>query len=131
MRTLEASSVPQAELDELSTLAERLPEYSHLRECLVNLRDSVVAGQDFSFVANEQHLTPSAAAKMIGVSRGHIYKLMDNGDLPFIRVGNDRRTTFGEVQTFIAGQQAERQKMAMRAAHPSRARSAAQAGQQG
>ncbi|MFJ3113724.1 excisionase family DNA-binding protein [Micrococcus luteus] len=131
MRTLEASSVPQRELDELSTLAERLPEHSHLRECLVNLRDSVVAGQDFSFVANEQQLTPSAAAKIIGVSRGHVYKLMDSNALPFVRVGNDRRTTFGDVQAFIAGQQEERQKMAARAAYPSHTREIARAEQQG
>lgn len=125
MRTLDASTVSHGDLDELSTLTDRLPEHSPLREFLQQLRDTVAAGTDVTVAAATKQMTPAAAAKLIGVSRGHVYKLMDTGHLPFVRVGNDRRTTLAEVEAFLQTQEDARREMAHRAAHPDVTRAAA------
>lgn len=124
MRTLEASAVPAEDLTQLSTLASKFSQSSPLRDFLEEVVSSVRSGTDVSVVA-EQQMTPAAAAKLLGVSRVHVYKLMDRGELPHVRVGNDRRTTLADVMRFRESQDDVRRSMAERAAHPHKARQAA------
>lgn len=125
MQTLEARRVDTHEVTALSEMTESLPEASPLRDFLTKVVQSVRAGADISVVAQEEQIAPSLAAKMLGVSRVHVYKLMDRGDLPFVRVGNDRRTTLADVEAFKASQADARTAMARRAAHPAPTREAA------
>lgn len=125
MQTLEAQRVAKHEVTALSELTESLPETSPLRGFLVEILTSVRNGADISVVAQEQQISPSLASKMLGVSRVHVYKLMDRGDLPFVRVGNDRRTTLAHVEAFKRTQAEARMEMARRAAHPGATREAA------
>jgi excisionase family DNA binding protein len=125
MRTLEAAAVAAEDLTALSELTEELPDASPLRDFLNEVLTSLRDGADVSVVANEKQMTPSAAAKLLGVSRVHVYKLMDHGDLKYTRVGNDRRTSLGDVLQFQSSQDAHRRTMAERAAHPDLTRQAA------
>lgn len=125
MQTLEARQVDSREVAALSQMTESLPEASPLRDFLSEVVKSVRDGADVSVVAQEQQIAPSLAAKMLGVSRVHVYKLMDRGDLAFVRVGNDRRTTLAHVEAFKSTQVEARSEMARRAAHPGSAREAA------
>lgn len=118
MQTLEAARVDVGEVATLSRMAQTLPEASPLRDFLTDVVDAVRDGEDISVVANEQLLSPALAAKMLGVSRVHVYKLMDRGDLHFVRVGNDRRTTLTDIAAFQQTQDPARREMARRAAHP-------------
>lgn len=125
MQTLEAGRVDRTEVGELADMTARLPEDSVLRGFLDEIVAAVESGEDISVFAQTQQLTPSVAAKLLGVSRVHVYRLMDRGELEFKRVGSDRRTTLAAVESFRAQQDGVRKDMALRAAHPHAARSAA------
>lgn len=125
MRTLEAAHVDTGEVETLTNLTSTLPQDSTLRDFLDALVRAISAGQDVSVLAPQQPMTPAEAAKWLGVSRVHVYKLMDRGDLPFVRVGSDRRTTFADVEKFQATQEDARRDFARRAARPDETRRAA------
>lgn len=125
MQTLEARRVDIHEVATLTRMTETLPEQSALRDFLTEVVNAVHAGENISVVAQEQQVSPAIAAKMLGVSRVHVYKLMDRGDLDFVRVGNDRRTTLAHVEAFKKTQNDVRAEMARRAAHPERTRESA------
>jgi excisionase family DNA binding protein len=125
MLTLDASAVPSSDLDALDQLATDLPDESPLRDFLEGVVACVRAGEALTVVAERQQMTPAAAAKMLGVSRVHVYKLMDLGDLPFTRVGNDRRTTMADVMALLNAQEGARSESARRAGHPSEPRTKA------
>ena len=125
MLTLDAVDVQSSDLDALDRLATDLPDNSPLRDFLEHVAACVRAGEDITVVAEQQQMTPATAAKLLGVSRVHVYKLMDLGDLPFTRVGNDRRTTMADVVAFLKAQEEARSRSAYRAAHPSESRAKA------
>lgn len=125
MLTLDAGVVPSSDLEALDQLATDLPDTSPLRDFLEAVAAAVRAGDDITVVAERQQMTPATAAKLLGVSRVHVYKLMDLGELPFSRVGNDRRTTMADVMTLLKSQEEARMQMARRAAHPAEPRAKA------
>jgi excisionase family DNA binding protein len=45
--------------------------------------------------------TPVQAAKIMGVSRSHVYTLMNQGKLGSISIGRCRRITTNQIQEFI------------------------------
>ena len=46
--------------------------------------------------------TPVQAAKIMGVSRSHVYVLMNQGRLSSVNIGCCRRITVGQMNDFIA-----------------------------
>jgi excisionase family DNA binding protein len=46
--------------------------------------------------------TPVQAAKMMGVSRSHVYVLMNQGRLHSVNIGRCRRITIDQMREFIA-----------------------------
>jgi excisionase family DNA binding protein len=46
--------------------------------------------------------TPVQAAKIMGVSRSHVYVLMNQGRLSSVNIGRCRRITVGQMNDFIA-----------------------------
>lgn len=125
MNTLEAQNVTPSELDGLQALTQSLPAEGALQPFLQKVADLIADGANLEVVRDDKQLTPAQAARILGVSRPHVYKLMDRGDLPFIRVGSDRRTTVAEVREFARNQEEERKQAALRAAHPRETRAAA------
>ena len=125
MNTLEAQSVTQTELDDLQALTQNLPAEGALQPFLQKVADLIAEGADLEVVRDDEQLTPARAARILGVSRPHVYKLMDRGDLPFIRVGSDRRTTVADVRQFARSQDESHRQAALRAAHPQKVRTAA------
>ena len=45
--------------------------------------------------------TPVQAAKIMGVSRSHVYVLMNQGRLNSVNIGRCRRITTGQMKEFI------------------------------
>jgi excisionase family DNA binding protein len=62
-------------------------------------------------------LTPNDAADRLGMSRTHLYKLLDRGEIAFDRVGRDRRIPFAEITKFEERRQRDRRELAERFAH--------------
>lgn len=101
-QTLNASDVDARDLNQVAALAETLPQGSPLAVVMQDLVATIRKGQDVTVLAMEEHLTPNQAADLLHVSRPHLLKFMDSGELAFYRVGNRRRIRMDDLLDFIA-----------------------------
>ncbi len=98
---LSLSDVPQSEIDALDGLQRSLPEGSELGKALGKMRDGLRDGADLTIARDDDELTTSKAASILGVSRTHLYKLLDAGLIPFHVVGErSRRMYMSDVRQF-------------------------------
>ena len=58
--------------------------------------------------------TPAQVAQRLQVSRTHLYKLLDSGQIPSHRVGRDRRVSGRDIAAFERRRQEERRALAER-----------------
>ena len=61
------------------------------------LRQMVVLALQSTGEATDKELTTTEAAKVLGVSRPFVVKLLEGGELPFRRVGKHRRVRLSDV----------------------------------
>lgn len=99
--TLDASTVPAEDLEQVATLAAALPQGSPMAVVLQHLVVSLSKGQDVAVFETEEHLTPNQAAELLHMSRPHLLKFMDSGDLKWEPVGSHRRIPMSELLDFI------------------------------
>ena len=125
MRTISASSVTLADLDAIGSILDSLPPTSELRIAMESVSETVRSGRDLVVAPETDMVSPAAAAKLLGVSRTHLYKVMDAGELPWSSVGRDRRVSLGDLKTFHERQDQLRKEVAERFAHTDQARAAA------
>ncbi|MBO0610601.1 excisionase family DNA-binding protein [Myceligenerans salitolerans] len=55
-----------------------------------------------------EEVTPTRAAELLGVSRPHVRRLMDRGELPFRKVGSHHRLPLAAVEAFRERERARR-----------------------
>lgn len=111
MQTITKASVPADQIDTLAEFAHESagPELQELLESVVRcLRD----GDDIVAFDPDGTLTPSQAAKRLGMSRTHLYKILDDGMIPSHRVGRDRRILMSDIIRFEAERQHDRRELA-------------------
>lgn len=115
MKTLETAKIPTDQLDELDEFAASAgPE---LRDVLMSLSHCVREGDEVVIVDGSKTVTPSQAAERLGMSRTHLYKLLDRGEIVFHRVGRDRRIRVHDLLQFEEQRQRDRRELAERFAH--------------
>lgn len=122
MPTIPVSEIPQSDLDALTKFAQTSagPE---MRDLLDALAECI--GPDttaISLNSENTELTPSQVARRLNMSRTHVYKLLDNGEIPFHRVGRDRRIRIFDIAEFESQRQRDRRELAERFASRSQAR---------
>lgn len=118
MNTLEISNISAAQLDELERFAGTVgPE---LRDVLMSLSRCVRAGDEVMVVEGSSTITPGQAAERLGMSRTHLYKLLDRGEILSHRVGRDRRIRIHDLLEFEKQRQGDRRELAERFARQSR-----------
>lgn len=123
MKTLKTSNIPLDQLDELDEFAAHAgPE---LRDVLMSLSRCVRDGDEVVVVDGSKTVTPSQAAERLGMSRTHLYKLLDRGEILFNRVGRDRRIRIDDLLQFEVQRQRDRRELAERFAHQHQTASAA------
>lgn len=61
---------------------------------------------------SDSSLTPAEVAKMLGVSRPFVYRLLDRGVLPFHSVGRDRRVPYSAALAYAEQRDAGRKELA-------------------
>jgi excisionase family DNA binding protein len=61
---------------------------------------------------SDSSLTPAEVAKMLGVSRPFVYRLLDRGVLPFHSVGRDRRVPYSAALAYAERRDAGRKELA-------------------
>ena len=123
MNTLDTSKIPAEQLDDLDAFAASAsPE---LRDVLMSLTRCIRNGDEIVAVNGAETLTPIQVAERLGMSRTHLYKLLDRGEIMFDRVGRDRRIRLSDLLKFEAQPQRDRRELAERFAHQDQTAAAA------
>lgn len=116
MQTLQTDQIRPEQLDELAKFAHTTAS-PELRELLLSLSDCVRAGDEVVIVNDDETVTPSQAAERLRMSRTHLYKLLDRGEILSHRVGRDRRIRMHDLIQFEERHQRDRRELAERFAH--------------
>lgn len=82
-------------------------------------------GESLVTVDGHATLTPNQVAERLGMSRSHLYKLLDRGEIVSHRVGRDRRIRLSDVIAFEAERDHDRRELAERFAKQHETRSGA------
>ena len=64
---------------------------------LVKILKVTSQGKPISIVPIAAEMTTQAAADLLGCSRPHLVKLLEEGEIPFLKVGRHRRVKFEDV----------------------------------
>lgn len=70
--------------------------------------DAMSRGQEITLIQHPRELTSQEAAGILHVSRPHLIKLLDRGELPFHRVGTHRRIKIEDVLAYRERRDGER-----------------------
>jgi excisionase family DNA binding protein len=91
------SEIPEIEIEETEEKI-RIP-ISALR-LLAKILKEISKGNPISIVPIATELTTQAAAEFLGCSRPHIVKLLEEGKIPFTKVGKHRRIKYEDLANF-------------------------------
>lgn len=124
MKTFETAKIPSEQLDALEQFAqsETGPE---LRAALLSLSRCAREADELIVSGDSETVTPNQAAERLGMSRTHLYKLLDRGEIVFHRVGRDRRIRLRDLVAFEAQRDGDRRELAERFAHQHKTAAAA------
>lgn len=123
METIARGGASSAQIDQLDQIAEHVDPEMH--DLLMSIARCLRAGNDIVAVDPGGTMTPTQVASRLGMSRTHLYKLLDAGEMPSHRVGRDRRIRVADVMAFEGQRQRDRRELAERFAHQKSHRDAA------
>ena len=70
-------------------------------EFLASVIDAQAQGQEVVVTHGFQEVTPTEAAKLLGMSRPQVRKLLDQGKLPYRLVGTHHRIPISAIDAFL------------------------------
>ncbi|MGC4940135.1 excisionase family DNA-binding protein [Kribbella sp. DT2] len=116
MKTFETAKIPTAQLDALEQFAqsEAGPE---LRAVLLSLSRCAREADELIVTGGNETVTPHQAAERLGMSRTHLYKLLDRREIASHHVGRDRRIRLRDLYAFESQRDSDRRELAERFAH--------------
>lgn len=125
MHTIQTSAVPVDQLAALARFADSADASPELRDVLLSVSRCISDGADLVVVDNAATLTPNQVAERLGMSRTHLYKLLDRGELMSHRVGRDRRIRVSDLVAFETQRDHDRRELAERFANQHQTRTGA------
>ena len=91
------SDNPEIEIEETS---EKIRIPLKALKLLAEILKATSKGQPISLVPIATEMTTQAAAELVGCSRPHFVKLLEEGHIPFTLVGRHRRVKFEDVVNY-------------------------------
>jgi excisionase family DNA binding protein len=86
----------------------QLPE--HVFHVLTKVLEDMRNGRAIVLMPEDETFTTQAAANYLGMSRQYFVTLLENGEIPFHRVGSHRRVTFKDLLAYEKVRDAKRRK---------------------
>ncbi|MDZ8186930.1 MAG: helix-turn-helix domain-containing protein [Nostoc sp. ChiSLP02] len=69
-------------------------------QVLLQVVHTMASGKAISIIPQQQELTTQQAAEFINVSRPYLIKLLEQGEIPHIKVGSHRRVRFDDLMKY-------------------------------
>lgn len=91
------SENPEIEIEET---AQKIRIPLKALKLLVKILKATSQGKPISLVPIATEMTTQAAAELLGCSRPHFIKLLEEGNIPYTMVGRHRRVKFEEVMNY-------------------------------
>ncbi|GAA5221299.1 helix-turn-helix domain-containing protein [Membranihabitans marinus] len=88
------SDNPEIEIEETE---ERINVPRSALKLLVNILKELSQGNPISIVPIATEMTTQAAAELLGCSRPHVVKLLEEGEIEFTKIGKHRRVKYEDV----------------------------------
>ena len=101
------SGIPEIEIEETSQKI-KVPLYA--LKLLAEILKAASKGIPISIMPVATELTTQAAAEFLGCSRPHFVKLLEEGKIPFNKVGRHRRVKFEDVVSYKKKMKTTREK---------------------
>lgn len=102
------SDNPEIEIEETS---EKIRIPLKALKLLAEILKATSKGQPISLVPIATEMTTQAAAELVGCSRPHIVKLLEEGHIPFTLVGRHRRVRFEDVMNYKTQMKLKQEKL--------------------
>ena len=91
------SEKPEIEIEETQ---ERIKIPLSALKFLSDILKVMSQGKPFSLVPIATEVTTQKAAELLGCSRPHVIKLLNNGEIEFTKIGKHRRIRFEDVMNY-------------------------------
>jgi excisionase family DNA binding protein len=91
------SDNPEIEIEETN---EKIKIPLEALKLFAKILEAMSQGNPISIVPIATEMTTQAAAEFIGCSRPHFVKLLENGEIPFTKVGRHRRVRFEDIAKY-------------------------------
>ena len=98
---------------------ERVAIPEGVARALARVTREMASGNTVAVVAMHRELTTREAAALLRVSRPHLIRMLDEGRLPFRKVGSHRRVRYDDVAAVLAREEAQREALLARIARES------------
>lgn len=108
--TLEALHSENLEI-EIEETAEKIKIPLKALKLLAKILKATSQGQPISLVPIATEMTTQAAAELLGCSRPHFVKLLEEGHIPFTLVGRHRRVKFEDVMNYKKDMKSKQEKL--------------------
>lgn len=93
------SREPEIEIEETE---ERIKLPLSALRLLAKILKATSQGKPISIVPHATEMTTQSAAEMLGCSRPHVIKLLENGSIAFTKVGRHRRIKLEDILAYKA-----------------------------
>lgn len=95
-----ASRRPEEEFHVHLSDGQELPLPKAVRQFLTHLLTEMSHGNAVTLIPVHAEMTTQEAADYLNVSRPHLVKLLEAGNIKFHKVGSHRRVRFGDLRTY-------------------------------